>query len=116
MKKGFTLVEMIAVITLLAVIALIVIPNMVSIIDKQKDKLYNKQVEEINNAVELYLSRETPTGDNIVLSLSTLKTKGYLKNEDIIDPRDKSVIDGDFLLTWDSDNNRYDYNFYQGGY
>lgn|SRR5574344_1514331 len=116
MKKGFTLVEMIAVIALLAVIALIIIPNMLNIISKQKDKLYQEQINEIYNATELYLSKETPTTDTLVLSLTTLKTKGYLKNEDIIDPRDKSIINGDILLVWDSSNNRYNYTFYQGGY
>lgn len=111
MKKGFTLVEMIAVIVILAAIALIVVPEMISIINNQKDKLYKEQIVKINEAADLYATKEANTSDDFTVPLSTLKTRGYLDNKDIIDPRDNSVIDGTIHFVWNATNNRYDYTF-----
>ena len=54
MKKGFTLVELLAVIVILAIIALIAIPGIVHIIKNTKDKAYDRSVENIAHAAKLY--------------------------------------------------------------
>lgn len=55
-KKGFTLVELIAVVVILALISLIVFPAVNSMIKNSKEKAYNVQIDEIINAAKNYLS------------------------------------------------------------
>ena len=52
MKKGFTLAELLGVITILAVIAVIVFPLVNKTIKQNKEKLYNSQLEEIKSGAE----------------------------------------------------------------
>jgi len=44
-KKGFTLIELIGVVTLLALIALVVYPAINSVIKNSKEKAYKDQIE-----------------------------------------------------------------------
>ena len=52
MKKGFTLVELLAVIILLGVIGLIVVPSITKTINNSKEDLYNDQIGKIKLASE----------------------------------------------------------------
>lgn len=47
MKKGFTLIELIAVIGILSIILLIVVPSYSLISNKIKETTYNAKIEEI---------------------------------------------------------------------
>ena len=46
-KSGFTLVEVIAVITLIAALVLLVVPKLADMDTKSKEKMYNAKVTEI---------------------------------------------------------------------
>ena len=46
-KSGFTLVEVIAVITLIAALVLLVVPKLTDMDTKSKEKMYNAKVTEI---------------------------------------------------------------------
>ena len=48
-NKGFTLVEMITVIALLAIIGMISIPVVEGVIKRSKDRVYEAQLEEIKS-------------------------------------------------------------------
>ena len=54
MKKGFTLVELLAVIIILAVIALISTPIVLDVVDSSKEQGRLRSVEGLLNAAELY--------------------------------------------------------------
>lgn len=51
-RKGLTLVELLAVIVVLAVVALIVTPNILSSITKSHERLYDTQLDNIKSAAE----------------------------------------------------------------
>ena len=53
-NKGFTLVEMITVIALLAIIGMISIPVVEGVIKRSKDRVYNTQLEEIKSGAKKY--------------------------------------------------------------
>lgn len=53
-KKGYTLIELLAVIILIALIAVIVIPNVLSNIDKSKNASYNIMISSIETASKNY--------------------------------------------------------------
>ena len=46
-KKGFTLIEMLAIIILLSVIALITYPIINNVVSDSKDEIYDKQISEL---------------------------------------------------------------------
>lgn len=96
MKKGFTLIELITVIILIAVIGLIVFPTVNSIIKKSEDDLYNEQIERIKDASEKWAYDNVDKLPNvnygsITITLLNLKKGGYLPL-DIKDPRTDEAI------------------------
>lgn len=52
MKKGFTLVELMAVIVIIAVLALIITPNALNAISKYRKRLYDTQIDNIVSAAK----------------------------------------------------------------
>ena len=56
MKKGFTLVELLGVITLLGVIVLIAVPTTKNVISDSKNKLYDAQISNISSALKNWAS------------------------------------------------------------
>lgn len=81
-KKGFTLVELLAVIVILAVILTIAVPNMFKIINKSKEDTYNNQVTMIIDAAKKYVVTEEVTvavSPGTCINLSAIVTAGYLE-------------------------------------
>jgi len=66
MKKGFTLIELLAVIILLAIIALIAYPTLNNVISKNKDKLYEKQINELERHANTWIMDHTDTFDLVI--------------------------------------------------
>lgn len=116
MKKGFTLVEILTVIIILGVIGLIVFPSVNSIKKINKEKLYNKQLEEIKlasekwayNNIDLLPNNE---GESITITLLNLKRGGYLPL-DIRDPRTGELLSNGLsvVITYKSNNYEYSIN------
>lgn len=100
MKKnnGFTLVELIAVITILSLIVLVSVPVIINTINRAEQKEYDKFKQIVVNAAELYLERNrdlyphfSEIGDSIDINAETLIKEGYLKS-DLIDPIDNNKV------------------------
>ena len=89
MKKGFTLIEVIAVIALIAFMILLIIPNITKNIKDAKKMLSNSQIESIENAAYLYYldySSEIPdltTYKVVNVTIGTLVSKGLISSDDI---------------------------------
>ena len=52
MKKGFTLIEMLAVIVILAIISLIIFPEVNKVIKSSKEKSYKTQIDNLIDATK----------------------------------------------------------------
>jgi uncharacterized protein (TIGR02145 family) len=57
MKKGFTLVEILAIIAVMGVLLIIVTPNVYNMVQNSKEKNYDTLIEQIEEATKLYVSR-----------------------------------------------------------
>jgi len=88
MKKnnGFTLIELIGVITLLSLIVLVSVPVIINTLNKSEQKEYDEFKKILENAAELYLERNRnlypdfgEIGDTIDITAETLIKEGYLK-------------------------------------
>ena len=84
MKKGFTLVELLAVIVILALIALITIPVILNVVEKSKVKTYQRSIDSYAHSIEkaiaeYYLDHEN--GISTILTVSYLESSNYIKYE-----------------------------------
>ncbi len=112
MKKGFTLVELLAVIIILGVIALITYPIIDKSIKNSKQQALDRTIDSIEEAAYKY-SVENDIGYSIeykALQLSDLVSKGFLK-ENITNPVTNEQMQGCVLYRWDDPNNQYIFEY-----
>lgn len=104
-KNGFTLVELLAVIALIAIFLLVTIPTVDSVIKKQKNRLYNIHLKNVTEALKTWgnmnialLPEEANT--SITVTLNDLKTAGLVE-DDLANPKtDKCYLNSNtFTIT-----------------
>ena len=111
MKKGFTLAELLGVIVILAALLLISIPVVDKIIKQSQEDLYNKQIDSIKLAMNLWVSDKYKLneGESITLTLSQLKEDGLVEF-DITNPITKELFPNDMILTIENKEGQLEYN------
>ena len=115
-KKGFTLVELIAVIVLLAATALTAVPIVNRTIKNSKEKAYNAQKAEIVTAAKKYVLENgiTATDEPIYITLRKLVSNNYFEKGDIYDPRnDENLLTKGVCvkITYEESSKSYKYNY-----
>ena len=70
MKRGFTLVELLAVLTILAIVALIAIPMTINIINDSREAAAKRSIENYMTAVNLAIANHNTKEDNEVDNIS----------------------------------------------
>lgn len=90
-RNGFTLVELLAVIALVAIFLLVTIPTVDSVIKKQKNRLYNIQLKNVTEALKTWGNMNIsllPEEDNasITVTLNDLKEAGLVE-DDLANPK-----------------------------
>ena len=114
-EKGFTLIELLAAIVVLGLIGAITIPMVNETINNQKEKLYYRQVETIENSAEGWSTKNSnklkEDGTNIYVNVVTLIEDGYLKNNEIKDPRSNKTMNGCVSISYDSTHSQYVYEY-----
>lgn len=90
-KKGFTLVEILAVITILSLLMVFVVPNFVKLVNDNKKTVSDIQKEMIINAAKLYVEdcnnihntdiscNFTSSGKETKINLDDLVNNGYIE-------------------------------------
>lgn len=107
MKKGFTLIEIIAIIILLSVIALIVYPVVNGIINNNKDKLYDKQIEELRRHTKSWVT-ENLDSINLIdgytrnVTFQELYEAGFITDSDVKNPKTSESLSGCMTIVYDS--------------
>lgn len=86
-KKGFTLIETIMVIAILALLMLILVPNVISLINKNNIKSCQNLEASIKNAAKVYV-----TNNKYQLGFSC-DTEKEIKIQDLIDSGDLKLTD-----------------------
>lgn len=115
-KRGFTLIELLGVLIIIAVLAVITTPIIEKVLDDQKEKTYQRQVDTILNsarqwAVEHNLEMPKKDGSYYKLSLKTLKASSYYDEGTVINPIDDSIMDGCIYITFKKANNKLVYEY-----
>lgn len=82
-KKGFSMVELLAVITILGILSTISIVSVQRILERAKDEYYDKQRKNLVMAAQSYLNNYKPAqpkvlGQKVVIDLKTLQEQKYI--------------------------------------
>lgn len=99
-KNGFTFVEILGVITLLAIISVIVLVVVDKSLKDSKESLYNVQIGNIKSAAGMWRTDNIeliPDDGYYVITLSDLQSSGYIDG-DIINPLTNEVFDSNLII------------------
>ena len=115
MKKGFTLIELIGVIIILALLCMLAIPPILNSINSTKNELSEVAKELIMNANELYLSDNKLNypeveGNTYCLTIKNLIDREYLSSP-VLDPITKKEVSQDKYIKSSIHAGVYTYEF-----
>lgn len=106
-NKGFTLVELLAVLVILIAIMSIAIPSISSSLERSKDKQNGARKKVLESAAELYVTDHRNNIDSsCCVSLDKLKSENYV-DEDAINDADGKKFEG--VIYFEKDSNTYEY-------
>lgn len=109
-KRGFTLVELLAVLVIMIIIMVIAIPSIIGLMNKSKTKMFCEKVDNIVSSAKLYGEDHIDEiGNGLEISVKDLIKTNYVKKENsdcnyddaskpcITDPRSKATMDNETL-------------------
>ena len=113
MKNGFTLVELIVTIVIMALIGIVISTNMVGLFSDEEDKEYEKFVQKIEEAACMYVETASLNEDSFnridckkngcTITTNQLINKGYI-SDDLKDPSNDTLVAGNsnysVKVTW----------------
>lgn len=110
-KKGFTMLELLAVIVLLGVVLMIIIPVTKNTIEKSKESLLEKQINKLLLAADKYaIDNLNPLYDDYAkVTIDELISSGYIENKETIDPVTEKKMTGCLVANYN--NNQYEFSY-----
>ena len=113
MKKGFTLVELLAVIIVIGLVAGITIPVIDKILVSGRNKAHNEQVKMVEKRAEDYVNMHIDIlgEEDIYIPVDTLITGGYFDQDELIDPLTSKKMDGCVKVSYSSVYDKYTYTY-----
>ena len=115
-KDGFTLVELLAVIVILGVLALIITISTRTTINNSKTKLSQIQIQKVEESAKIYYLNEGVNEafydideSKTCVNVSYLIENDYLEENEIKDPKDNSNILGSVKIIYKNKKYKYEY-------
>lgn len=113
MKKGFTLLEMLAVLCILAILALLILPIIGRQMHEANDTLYEEQIDAILGGASSFASDHldllpSVEGEIYPITLGTLQDGGYVSKK-LINPKTKKEFPSTLQIQITFRNNQYYY-------
>ena len=113
-KKGFTFIELIAVITVIGILALFALPTIEKLSKENNEKIYQQQLNNIILSLKswasdnrIYLPEEE--NENLTITLGNLKSEGYIEYE-VKNPLTGNCFDNSMALIITKVKKNYDYS------
>ena len=112
-NRGFTLVELLAILVILGVVATIITPVVQKSLKANKERVYEILVEQIEGYAKDYLTKNTnalpeKTSDFSVIKFADLKKAGLLQIN-VVNPVTNNVMSNESFVKVTKDNNNYIY-------
>lgn len=98
-QKGFTLIELIAVLVILTIIMSIAIPSISASIERSKEKQRNAKIKIMESAAEIYIvdRKSLITSSSCYVKIDELISSTLINADDKIDPTTNSDFGGCIL-------------------
>lgn len=112
MKKGITLVELLAVIIILGIVTSIAVPIVLNVISVSRMNAYVKNVEMVRKAAEGYVSKNTGIlpeliGDTSEVSINQLVLSGFI--DEVKNPYNRSENCSGYVVILKNNQDKYEY-------
>lgn len=114
-KNGFTLVELLGVVIILAMLGLIIVPTINKVLADNKNELYEVQIRNIKSGASNFVSENIfsenlniPNNSSIGIKLGKLKELGYI-DSDITNPITKNKFSDDMVILITNNDNGFSY-------
>lgn len=113
-KRGFTLVELLAVVVILGILLAISIPAVTKWIERSRTEKLNSQRKTLVMAAENYVQDNTEmlpkkVGEKTIVKAKDLKLHNYLKS-DIIDASKRICTEKSYVEIYKKDQTNYTYS------
>ena len=112
-NKGFTLVELLAVIAVLLILITLITPKVINQLNSSEDVTQQEQINTLINIAKIYTNQNTeklPENNSIsVITVQELKESGLINKSQILDPKTKEELTGCILIK--DENNKYNYEY-----
>lgn len=124
MKKGFTLIEMLAVIIIISVIVLVITPIVTNNLNDSKEAVYNNLINKIISASSDWMVKNTDKlpedGESISITLGMLQSEGLIST-DLKNPKTEALFPADMVININyiksnKDNPKLTNGRYKGNY
>ena len=118
MKKGFTLIELMAIFTLMGIILIITLPQMTSLLKKSGKESYENFEKSVYLATEAYIAdKKINVTDPVNIYVSDIVASGYLKSTLRNPETNNQLKDMDpskaRVQTWRNDDGTLGFKFYE---
>ena len=115
-NKGFTLIELMAVLVIIALIAILVTPITSKIINSNRNKIYDDQVKSIISSAKIWGAehpgRLPDKGDiDVIITIGELREGGYVA-KDLENPLTNEPFDDDCQVVISNRNGNLLYEFF----
>ena len=112
-SKGFTMVELLAAITILGIVSLVAIKGITGLIDRAKNERFIQQEKTLSLAAESYIQANSQLkpkaiGESKLINISDLRKANYLK-EDIVNDKGESCMSNSVVRVYKLSKTEYSY-------
>ena len=116
-KKGFTLIEIMAVMVVLGLLIAIIVPVVNNLLKDSEDTLHDEQIDLVVKASQKYMVEhsellpEMSDGSKTFIYIDDLINNGVIDNDSVIDPKTKEELEGCVVVRYNDSFNQYEYNY-----
>lgn len=117
-KKGFTLVELLGIVAIIAAILAFVVPSVIGMLKRDDEKEYQRFLTDISLATESYIQiniNEYPnlaiTGGTYTITMQQLIENGYIKSNMVNPKTDRKISSSDTIQVTRQADGSYDYSY-----
>ncbi len=106
MNKGFTLIELIITIGLMAILGYLLVANLGTTLTNEQDKQYEEFKDTLENAACVYIDLSEASSlkasclrnGSCTISLETILRKGLISEDDLVNPSSNTRISTDMVV------------------